>query len=304
MKKDLLIGSFGAGNMGDEWILQSALQEYPQALVMTADKAASARWHGDYDWVCAWPLGIRSWVRFLLNNQYRQEVLNFPRKIERIIFPGGGLLAISRRAIWHWGMAFFWIKILFKNNINIHFEHQGIDPHFTRLEKLLMRWILQQCTTITVRDQTSAQAVQSLIGRTPKVVGDRVEKLFPHFSAENSVSRSLTLVQIKRPLTDTEKTYWKNYQEKQAVVWLVADQKDRCFYPSDCGPVIKSEDFETIGFLYAQAQRVVGQRLHFLLLGQVFLVPRVEVWGRPYAQKVRSFQAQYDWAQFSAEKTR
>ena len=40
--RTLLIGSFGAGNIGDEMILLAALEAYPKSLVMTADKDASA----------------------------------------------------------------------------------------------------------------------------------------------------------------------------------------------------------------------------------------------------------------------
>ena len=97
--KTLLVGNFGARNVGDEMILASALERYPDAVVATADAEFSTRFQEKkFQTVLPFPTGLRSWIRFLSHPEATMRELK--GTIDTIVFPGGGLLAIKDKAWW------------------------------------------------------------------------------------------------------------------------------------------------------------------------------------------------------------
>jgi polysaccharide pyruvyl transferase WcaK-like protein len=285
-QKTLLIGNFGAQNVGDELILKSALQDYPEAIVMTVDPEYSQKFCTQkFPTTEFFPTGIKTWVKFLFSRAYRDQVLDIKTKgITRIVFPGGGLFAIRLWAFLIWGVVVWWCRRLLPG-VPISFEHQGVDQDLNWIQQKIVRWSFSQAAKISVRDEVS-QAVLKNLNMKSELVLDRVEGYLPKSKKEKK--EKICLINARSNfLFNKDKSCFPDYQK----VFVAFAPTDLDFVPVGFeGEVVFPKTAEEVLDLFARAEVVIGERLHCLILGNHFCgAAKTFLLREPYAEKVASF---------------
>ena len=149
--KLVLIGNFGAGNIGDELILAGFLQkigkELPRAqvVVLASEPKLVRRFHG-VDSLPQIPTGLRSFWK-----------LNWLRSLKRIkeadaiIFPGGGLFndQESPRSVWIWGWPILITRYFWKP---VFLLGQSVGPFEKNWTQKFTKFCLGKTEWIGTRD--------------------------------------------------------------------------------------------------------------------------------------------------------
>ncbi len=332
MKKVLLVGNFGSRNVGDEIILWTALQKYPDAIVMTADADFSRRFlqvealHATPlrpTFIPPFPTGIRSFLKFLFNKKSR-EIFNFSspdsresglRKINKIIFPGGGLLAIKLHAYLIWAIMVWWLRRYFPN-AEIIFEHQGIDETSCPLKKAITKYIFKYSNKISVRDKISRDFLQSLYIKSVED-SDRVEKFLkensPLTKGVGGISKNLVLINACRQNPAAPRKAVAKFSDLctpetlprgTSAVFVCFDPSDAKYVPQGFkGRIVFPENIAETFKLFQRAKMAIGQRLHFLILANHFCgAENTFTLGQPYSQKVENFAGKYNIKPFLTKK--
>ena len=286
--KTLLIGNFGAKNLGDELILNFAIEKIgaKNCVVMTADCDFSQKFCGrNFETIPVFPTGFCSFFQFFLNKNHRKKIL-LAKSADRVVFPGGGLFAIKFRAFFLWFLIFLWVKFLVKKPI--FFENQGVDFPRNFIEKWILKFVFSRTESISVRDFESSEALKKC-GIDAKIVADRV---FENLKFEKTEKQKISL--------------WNSRADVdffgQEGVFLAMEPGDLDFARNFCGksvfPQTKSELFS----LFSVAERAIGERLHFLILGVKFCgSEKTFCLRKPYSQKVASFCEKNEVKVFSAK---
>jgi polysaccharide pyruvyl transferase WcaK-like protein len=291
--KTLLIGNFGAKNIGDELILASALEDYPESFVMTNNETYSQKFtETEFATVPFVPTGMRSFFRFLYSSKYRTRIFQLNKKCSQVIFPGGGLFAIRFRACFLWFLVFLWIRFLFPKN-KIVLQHQGIDCHLGFLSRRLTRWALKQANSITVRDESSRKAVKKYIGKDVANIGDRVQKYLKKKTFSPVIQKEKwILINAKKNWN-----YWdiENKFPVRKKIFVGFDSNDMNYAPNELKknaifPQTKTELID----IFQKSEFVIGMRFHSLLLGTFFCSDdKTFLLGKPYSEKVENLAREH-----------
>ncbi len=285
--KTLLVGNFGARNVGDEMILASALETYPDAVVMTADADFSQSFiERSFETVRPYPTGFRSFLRYVFQKSGTIRALK--HEVDTIIFPGGGLFAIHDRAWWIWGLTLMGLRRTFPK-ARIEMQCQGIDRPKTFWQRFWLPRVLDAIDFITVRDEASAQILNDQKQAT-EVVGDRVEIFLKNFRTTNyklqTTNKELILINARQKMMDVP---WP-----QANIYVAMEPGDTQWVPMSFeGRIVFPETITETLAVFSAAKKAVGQRLHFLILAKGCGCPEVEIFGEPYAEKVVAWAASH-----------
>ncbi len=274
--KTLLVGNFGARNVGDEMILASALEKYPESVVATVDSAFSQRFtEQSFETVEPFPTGVSSCTHFLFNKKEMWKTL--PPKINKIVLPGGGLFAIKNKAWWIWGVTIIGLRKMFPN-VEIILESQGIDRPKNFFQRFILKQVLKRVNSVTVRDQQSADILLQY-GTEAVVVGDAVENWV---KGKDAINRAPTKTLLNA------RAKWKG-EWPAADIYLAMTPEDARWVESDFkGEIIFPENVTQTLDIFSSAKTAIGQRLHFLILAHL-LGAEVKTLGTPYAQKVEEW---------------
>lgn len=306
MGKTLLVGNFGAGNVGDELILASALEQSPEAVVMTSDAEASRQFCGkEFETVPFPPTGLRTLVRYLFSPAYRRSFGALRGQIDQVVFPGGGLFAIRPRACWIWAVVFWWVQRIVVNKgaspLVIKFEHQGVDRHLTWFGRRLAAYALGRADEVTVRDEASGEAVQALVGKEVEVVGDRVAVNFQS-SIFNLQSEKKEKVVLVNALSSFDFTSIQHRFPEHQLVFVAFAGSDLDFVPEGfAGEVVFPKNKQAVFELFEKAEYAVGERLHFLICGTHFCgAEKTFTLKAPYSEKVESWSKKKNLTKLSS----
>jgi len=144
----LLIGNYGAGNLGDEALKEYFLREF-----------SGVRWqvisaHPESGELPRLPGGFRS----LFTSWWR--TIGAYGNADGIVFGGGTLFtdleSVSACLIWWWHAL---IARLFRKPLILAF--QGVGPFRTGVGEWLARWVFRRATFISVRDEASRSRLDS-----------------------------------------------------------------------------------------------------------------------------------------------
>jgi len=285
--KTLLIGNFGSGNIGDELILSQALENYPEAVVMTVSSEFPQKFCGkELDTIPFPPTGLRSGLRYLFSSKYRKILRCFApqndKEIERVVFAGGGLFAIKFRACFLWFLVFLWVR---KLNCRIEFLHQGVDENLGFFSRILTRFVFSRVDEITVRDEASVRAVQNICGKKVENRKDKLQSSNFNLQLKNKKKERIVLINA-RARFDVKilESKFEGYKK----VFVVFDPSDQKF--SFGLDIIYPQTRKEVLELFEKAEYAIGERLHFLILGELLCgEDKTFVLRKPYAEKVQSF---------------
>ncbi len=301
MKKILLIGNFGAKNLGDELILDAALDEYgvENCIVMTADEVFSKKFtQREFETIPPFPTGVRSLFKFLFSKRYRRRICDQRENISKVVFAGGGLFAIKMRAYFLWWVTSHWVKYLFPY-VPVFWEYQGLDYPHNNLKKYFIIRALEGMKHFSVRDEASLHVFENLgINGECELKNDRVFA----FLEKNEVKlkklkkEKVLLFNAVTPAHSRElrKVMKKASIEGLDLVFIAFDARDLNNIPRIFdGKVIFPETKDYLFHNFATAEVIVGERFHSLVLGEFFCPKQTFTLREPYSQKVRNFCEKY-----------
>ena len=295
----LLIGNFGAKNLGDELILFAATAQNRDFVAMTADEKFSREFcEKEFSTVKFFPAGIFSAIKFLFSGAYFREILELREKISAVVFCGGGLFSIKFRAVFLWFLIFLWCKFFLKN-AEIFFENQGVDQNFSGISKKLIRFVFSRADAISVRDERSKIALQNLkIEKKIAVENDRVENFLRQKFPEKNFDKKKLVVCNAREKADFAPIFEKFPQHRK--IFVAFEKRDLRVAP----PIFGEEIFfpttaADIFRIFSAAEIAVGQRLHFLICAEFFCGNQKTFFiEKKYSEKVVNFCAKKKILQF------
>ena len=159
MPKTILIGNFGAGNLGDEAILAGFLRKFPHNnyLVLSARPRETSDLH-QVESMKHFPSGPRSFFLSLFSLDLWKIIREF-KNCKKVIFPGGGLFCDPSKGIFVWSMQFLMALILKKE---IFLRGQSFGPISSNKMKKLTAFLLSKAKEIEVRDPISKEFLENL----------------------------------------------------------------------------------------------------------------------------------------------
>lgn len=295
--KTLLIGNFGAGNLGDELILAAALDEYQQkdVVVMTANPKKSQQFtEKRFAAILPFPTGFRSFFRFIASKKIREHYTK--HEFDEIVFAGGGLFAIKLRAYVIWGLTRAWISMYYPKT-KVKWTHMGVDKTNNGLKKSILRKSMRKMDEISVRDADSAAFLEKILnlplgkggkrGLFVKNAGDRAENYLEKMDLMGNV-RTKVLVNARAGVKGKTWEEKLTKYEKKDVVYVAMDEKDLRYAPKGVKSVYPRTKTELLE-LFLAGKVAMGERLHFLLCARALGVPKVAKLRKAYSQKVESF---------------
>ncbi len=291
MKKTLLVGNFGAKNIGDELILDVALKAYPESVIMTA----APEWTRDFcenpfETVLFPPTAFRSWWKFVTSSAYRRQLFGLKDRVDKVVFVGGGLFAIKLRACILWFQVFIWLKFLLGKNIPVIMEYQGIDEKLGFISKKLARYVFERVDHVSVRDEASARAIKAFGILDYGLKEDRVFEAFK----DNEIADKNSKLIVFNALSFLDLDHWEKIFSNLDgfdCVFLVCQPSDRNFVPEIFpGEIIEPKNKTELFQLLKRADFMVAERLHAIILGACFCgVQKTFTLKSPYSEKVKSF---------------
>jgi len=294
----VLIGSFGAGNLGDELILAGFLAKLKKELprieitVLTGNPRKSKKWHADSKalFLPLLPAGLRSLLRF----DWLRTVAAI-RRTDAVIFPGGGLFtddeSLFAPLLWSWQLLvakFFWKPVFLFG--------QSIGPFRSSFARELSRFALDKAELIGVRDIASAGELKKLGTSQGKIQLGEDSALFLKAQKMKPIKKSPTKILLSARLypRGQAKCFAQIRAElakypKAKISFLEFGAGDRAAWAElgKPGKLLKAPvGAAELLRLVRQHDLVIGMRLHSLIAARLAGVPAVAV---SYSRKVQEF---------------
>lgn len=280
MRKILLIGSYGSGNLGDEALKELSLkilEKKYECFVLTGDPRKESE-------AIHFPFGLRSLIKMKWIKSFR-----LLKKSDAVLFAGGGLFAEHEtiKAILLWSSQIFWAWFFRKP---IHLIGQSVGPFKTKLGKSLTAWSLSKASSITVRDAASAETIKT---HFPKIKFQKSTDLcFGYEPKENNPKKRIAL--NLRPWKENSailKGIIENYEEKGYEIHAIAmDRSDKKTLAS-FAKVKTFQTFDELITFLSTCEFCLGMRLHFLIAAAL---SGSKVLGLSYTQKVSGILKEID----------
>lgn len=320
MKRIVISGFYGAGNLGDEAILEALLEhirgELPNAeitvLSITPEQTAKR-------------YGVKSLYRGWRRHNW--EKLKALGQADLLVSGGGGLLQDTYATGIISGPLPYYLLIVLLAKLQrtpVMFYAQGIGPINTAYGKALTRLVVNQVDYITVRDEQSAQLLSELgVTKPPvEVTADPVLALTPAAPELAAGILAAEGVPLDKPLVGISVRPWFNQGEHLQAVAQVADQlvaryglrvlyipfehrfdrevseQARAAMQYRDQAFVLQNDYHPrqIMALYRHLDLLVGMRLHSLIFAGTMTVP---AYGIIYDPKVKHFMERLGQQQYT-----
>lgn len=298
--KIVISGNYGAGNFGDELILEGLLQtlhniaEDAEITVLSNQPKATAKKY-NINSLYKFPAGIRSLINYVFTGKFF-KTLNAVRKCDYFIMGGGGLFDTSKkRSILIWEMQARFAYLL-KKPVIMYGQSIGEikDDYFGKIIRKLFR----KAHFVAMRDEFSKNELKKYlkgkkiytmpdlvfnIPQTAKIKGQEITKqnqvLFTLRDLGNSIldSRILELIQYfqDKEFADAILVPFQKGADEQYNKKLTNTAKSLPF----------QEDREGMEKLYLESRMLVGMRLHSVLFAIRMGLPFVAI---SYSPKVKN----------------
>lgn len=320
MKRIVISGFYGAGNLGDEAILEAVL-EHIRASVPDAEITVLS--------ITPEQTAERYRVKSLYRGWRRHnwEKLTALRQADLLVSGGGGLLQDTYATGIISGPLPYYLMIVLLAKLQrtpVMFYAQGIGPINTTYGKLLTRLVVNQVDYITVRDEQSAQLLRQLGVKKPpvEVTADPVLALTP---ASPEVGASILAdegIPLDKPLVGISVRPWFNQGEHLQAVAQVADKLVSCYdvrvlylpfehqfdrevseaaragmqYQDQAYVLQNDYQPREMMALYRHLELLVGMRLHSLIFAGAMEVP---AYGIIYDPKVKHLMERLGQQQYA-----
>ena len=286
----VIIGNYGATNLGDEAILQSILSSHPE-INFTVFSNNPESTSATYNVVSTYPLpfGIHSIIRG--NTTQSLEALH---KADFIIIGGGGLFTDEKiKAVLLWGWHFFWAKHYKKP---VFFYANSIGPLKSKLGKFITKKVLQKADYITVRDEESANILKEFKITNFEITSDPAFLIpAPKQNIQKNKKIAISLrnwIKHEENYVNVLKETVNNLEEKGYQILLISMQNfqddDRLILEkisSEKSLIISPRNFSELISILNECEFTLGMRLHFLIASALAKTPFATL---SYSQKTDS----------------
>ena len=284
-KTIIVVGSYGAGNIGDEAILSQIVSCHKdhKIIVFSSNPEETKRLHS-VDAVFSFPFGFRSFFRgtFL-------KTFSSLRSADIVLLGGGGLFQDDdfwACPLWAW--QFFWAKIICKKRVFLYAVSLG--PLKSFVGKILTKWVIKKSDYITLRDQDSFDICTQWRKTNDNIfVTADPAFLFPLPQRKERQKKRLAL--SLRPY-DIDFSVFQDFDFKQYdLVGISMDPQDTIFLEKIPNIVIVTpESFSELLSLLSDCEKVIGMRYHFLLASILAQAPFIGAIG--YGTKIAALSGQ------------
>jgi len=190
--KIVIVGNYGANNLGDELILEGLLKTIrkikPAAdiVVLSADPKKTKE-KFEVRSIKKFPAGLRSIFQYIFIGALWKTIKEV-RNCDFVIVGGGGLFDDTRfKAIWIWTVQTA-IAYLLRRKVIMY--GQSIKPLKSKLAQKIIKKLFQKAIFIAVRDEDSKEILKTLLkGRQIYTMPDLIFNLEPKFeqAKENKI---------------------------------------------------------------------------------------------------------------------
>lgn len=298
----VISGNYGAGNLGDEAILASILQSIKKresessVTVLSADPSYTEKIHHVKS-AYLFPSGIRSLLRGIFKKEFFRT-LKTVRECDRIIFGGGELFSLERKAQIIWLIQAFF---LYLSDKKVYIYAQSLAETSCNF---FLKWVLKKAALITVRDKESFNLALKLVGNTQKLylTTDPVFLLDAPASEHQKqmciiVPRDIpryTEILIKN-LAQLSISIGRKYGLKTDIInFHATSKKDRYIVDTILARTTEipsssthfTLDFNGIIKTFGSSEFAIGVRLHSILISILTKTPFIAI---SYSKKIENF---------------
>ncbi|PIV90536.1 hypothetical protein COW46_01800 [Candidatus Gracilibacteria bacterium CG17_big_fil_post_rev_8_21_14_2_50_48_13] len=212
MRTVVLLGNFGATNIGDEALLESmlhlfSLEKNTHVHVLSARPDDTMHRYGASYHITSshlFPVGFRSLITL---PQCIRSLWKLRSEATDVYFGGGGLFTdhSSLYAVFYWWVQFWFVRLVLKKPV--HIIGQSFGPLERPLARLLTTQVLTRVASVSVRDDSSAVLVKELAPMcTPTVLPDLAFS-YPLPTHAKTARKPLRIALSLRPWKDTH--HWE-----------------------------------------------------------------------------------------------
>jgi polysaccharide pyruvyl transferase WcaK-like protein len=284
--KIVIAGNYGAGNLGDELILEGLLETLndivPKAkiTVLTARPQFTKKRFSKYDIKTRYkvPAGIRSLLKNLLNGQLK-KTLRAIKKSDYFILGGGGLFdETTKKAIWIWGTQ---ARAAYHYKKPVIMYGQSISNLKSNWAKKRIKKYFRKAELIAVRDLESKQDLKRLI-RGKKIISmpDLIFKIRKLQVASQSQGQK-TLIAL-RALTNQKaeeeiQKFIKNNEQNLTHIQFQKTKENVSVYTSNLDKILNK---------YHNSKAIIATRLHAILMAVCTGTPFIAINYNPKVQNI------------------
>lgn len=176
-----ILGSYGAGNLGDEAILLGIMKRFPDAkfVVFSHNPKLTLQIHPGVIARPLLPAGIRSYLKQFLNGDLRLS-LAYLKKSDRILIGGGGIFYDSRFSRGRNPVKVWWNRVRLLRFMRLPYELYciGVSKLKKNSSKTRMKLICDFAEKLCVRDKLSSQHLKDLgVDKIIQVLADPAYEL-------------------------------------------------------------------------------------------------------------------------------
>ena len=276
----LLIGNFGVGNLGDEALKDYFLQAFPAVTWRVVSAQPS------HQELARLPLGIRSF----LGLRWLKTIKGY-WQCDAVVFGGGSLFTDTESVT---ACILWWLHTVPARLFGkpIHFAFQGVGPFSTRVGEWFTRSALRSATTISVRDEASANRAKKMVKNTKIVQSiDPVIWLIEKEKIDICIKNILVLIPRKNSSEKFTKAAQKHAMSREwdevRVVSMEPDNLSEIQYvkwlTSTLGSSAIVHKVKTLSDLLeciASASQVVSERYHGALPALMYGKPTEIIFQR------------------------
>lgn len=305
-KKQILIcGNYGAGNLGDEALLDGILRlvatAWPNshAIVLSAKPKSTNREH-KIDSVNLFPAGFKSQIKFWFGGQFLRTIATL-WNADLVIMGGGGLFIDEKwQAVWIWFVQSWWFWLFRKKFICLA---QSVGPLNSRFGRYLTKLVFSRALFISVRDSKSLHLLKNMEFAQVKLLSDAAFALtYEHEMAKNTQDqvilslRDWPVGKHEKCLLELAKTIdWLWHDHKTKTIFIPFQEHtdtDKSQYSalkllvqsSQALELKEVEDYKQALEIIGRSKLVIGMRLHSLIFATLESRPFVAL---SYSSKVR-----------------
>lgn len=283
--KIVVVGNFGASNLGDELILEGlikTLREIKPAVDLTVLSAAPAAIKEKFEVrsLYKFPAGIRSFFKYIFSGNFKKTRIAV-KECDFFVLGGGGLFDPTHlRSIFIWGIQAFFANFYKKPVIMYGQNLPKMESWFFRK---FIGFFFKKAVLVSVRDSDSKENILEMIGNKKiYLMPDLIFKVSPKFkqAKENKMLVCLRgapalpdgfedeIAKFINFFLDTNKNYTVEFlplekgtdEEFHAKILEKIAEKDRIFIHEYTEDRIKVEK------IFSESKIVLGMRLHSILM--------------------------------------
>jgi len=290
-KKIVIVGNYGAGNIGDEMILEGALEMmkniFPEAeiTVLGADPQEVERIHRVKS-LFMFPAGVRSFSKSLFQSRLKKTKQAL-KECDVFVIGGGGLFAsIKKRANIIWGIQALWAGIYKKP---IFILGQSLENIGGIMQRKIISKVFNRAKLIVLRDYHSKVILQTIgVSKPIYIMPDAAFRTQIAKSPEERKKKVVFVLRESKNLTKSVLEELRKFEE-----WILNEKKYEvefvAFHKSDENlheNTIVPETPEKALRLFAEAKFVVGMPLHSVIGAIKIQTPFLAL---EYAKKLEAF---------------